>query len=151
MQIKLKNVLVILTIVSTLVASITAIMTYANLQPTQNFLVTWINSFMFAIAVMLPAGGVIFLAMNKLVEQFFSALTNIQKKLLHGILMAITMESLMAVITTLLNHDYVTFAQYSSLIITSFLYALPVGLAFACLMVFVIRPKLQRFLAESSI
>ncbi|MEP4888553.1 MAG: DUF2798 domain-containing protein [Aliiglaciecola sp.] len=148
MQLKLKNVLVIFTILSTLVAAITAIMTYTNLQPTQSFLNSWINSYIFALVVMLPTGGLIFIAMNKLVELLFSTRTQMQQKLLHGVFMAVVMESVMAMVTTVVNHDYITFAQYSRLMLSSFLYALPIGLGFSCLMVFVIRPKLQRFLAQ---
>jgi hypothetical protein len=147
MQIKLKNLLVMLPIMLTLIGTITAIMTYVNLTAEQNFASAWATAFTFAFVVMLPAGGLIFAAMNKLVNRVFSTLPQVQKKLLQGVLMAVVMESIMAIVTTVTNHEQLAFQQFFGVFINSFLYALPVGLTFACLMTFVLHPKLERFLA----
>ncbi len=136
-----------LPIMLTLIGTITAIMTYVNLSAEQNFVSAWATSFIFAFVVMLPAGGLIFAAMNKLVNRLFYTLPQMQKKLLQGVLMAVVMESIMAIVTTVTNHEQLAFQQFVAVFINSFLFALPVGITFACLMTFVLQPKLERFLA----
>ncbi|MBU2872177.1 DUF2798 domain-containing protein [Colwellia sp. E2M01] len=148
MQIKLKNILVVLPIILTLIGTITGIMTYVNLTPAQDFISAWLKSFAFAFVVMLPLGVLILTAMSKLIDKFFGSLTSLQKRLLQGVLMAIVMESILAVVTTTVNHGYESHLQFINLVSTSFIYALPVGLAFSCLMTLILQPKLQQFLAR---
>ncbi|MDU0356442.1 DUF2798 domain-containing protein [Paraglaciecola aquimarina] len=150
MQIKLKNVLVMLPIMLTLIGTITGIMTYVNISVEQDFAKAWLASFTFAFIVMLPAGGLVFAAMNELVNQFFAEWSNVQRKLIQGVLAAVVMESIMAIVTTFTHHDQLALRQFMSLFINSFLYALPVGITFACTMTLVLHPRLERFLTESS-
>ncbi|XQW84023.1 DUF2798 domain-containing protein [Thalassotalea piscium] len=134
----------------TLIGTITGIMTFVNLSPEQNFTNAWLTSFAFAFMVMLPAGGLLFAVINKLINHFFSHLAHIQKKLLQGVLMAVVMEGIMATITTAMNHDFIALTHFFTLFINSFLYALPVGLTFACLMTLVLQPKLERLLGSTT-
>ncbi|WP_413699558.1 DUF2798 domain-containing protein [Psychromonas sp. KJ10-10] len=150
MQQKLKKLLVPLTIMLSLIGTITAVMTYANLSPTQPFIDTWLTAFVFAFVVMLPIGIVILSAMTKLVNRFFSHLSVVSQRLIQGVMMAVVMESILALVTTAVNHDYQNLLHFVNLASTSFLYAIPVGISFACLMTFVLQPKLQRYLATSN-
>jgi len=147
MQFKLKNILVLLTIMTTLIGTLTAIMSYVNLLPTQDFLSTWLKAFSFAFIVMLPMGIVLFSSINKLINKFFPSLSDIQKKLSQGIVMAVIMELLLAIVTTLINHGYQGHSHFFGIVGNSFIYAIPVGITFACLMTLVLQPKLARFLA----
>lgn len=150
MQPKIKNLLIMLLVMFTLVGTITAIMTSANLTLSQSFVNAWMSSFAFAFLVLLPLGGGIFATLNKLINSLLSTWSSFQKNILHAVLMALVMESIMALVTMLNNHTYESFAQYSSLFFNSLLYALPVGLTFSCLMVLVIKPKLEKVLTTKS-
>ncbi|KXI28951.1 DUF2798 domain-containing protein [Paraglaciecola hydrolytica] len=149
MQLKLKKALVLLPIMLCLIGTITGIMSYVNLAPEQDFLQAWLYAFVFAFAVMLPSGALVFAAAHKLVNSLFTSLPTLYKKLLQGVLMAVAMESIMAIVTTLINHEFVGISPFLNMVFTSFIYALPIGLGFACLMTFVLQPKLARFFAGS--
>ncbi|WP_339723070.1 hypothetical protein [uncultured Paraglaciecola sp.] len=151
MQPKLKKRLFMLLVVLTLVGTMTAIMTLANLAPSEPFLSVWISSFAWVSFVLLPIGACLFTTLTKLFDHFFPSWSDLQKNLLQGILMAVIMEALMAVITTLNSHPYHSLAQFSDFVFTSLFYALPLGLCFSCFMSLVIKPKLQRHLTKVSI
>lgn len=150
MQVKLKNLPVMILVILTMVGSITAIMTWVNLAPSQRFLDVWVDSFTFAVLVMLPIGGGAFITINKLINQFCSACSSLQKNLLQGVLMAVIMESVMAVITVLNSHGYGSFTQFSSFLFNALLYALPIGLTLSCFMTLVIKPKFEKHLTNVS-
>ncbi|MFT6530137.1 MAG: hypothetical protein ACJAZB_001792 [Psychrosphaera sp.] len=150
MQPKIKNLLVMLLVMFTLVGTITAIMTLANLTSSQSFVNAWISSFTFAFLVLLPLGGVIFATISKLINRFLVSWSNLQKNVTQAVLMALVMESIMAIVTMFNTHTYESLSQYSSLFFNSLLYALPVGLTFSCLMVVVIKPKLEKVLTNQS-
>jgi hypothetical protein len=151
MQPKLKKLLVMLPVILTLVGMMTAIMTLANLTPSQPFLNLWISSFIFALLVILPIGAGIFAILTKLINQFCDPWSGLHKNLLQGILMALIMEAIMAVITTLSSHQYGSAAQFSDYFFNSLLYALPVGLCFSCFMALVIKPKLEQHFIKISV
>lgn len=148
MQLKLKNLFVMLSVMFVLVGTITAIMTWANLLPSQSFFNTWVSSFLFTFIILLPIGGIIFVTLNKLINLYFSAWADVQKNLLQGVLMAIIMESIMAIILTINNGGYESLTQFSQLFFNSLFYALPVGLTFALTMTLVIKPRIQAYLAN---
>lgn len=150
MQDNVKRVLIILPIMATIVATLTAIMTWVNLTPTQNFSATWLNTFTFAFLVMLPVGSVLFSLLNKLIERVFTTLTSIQKNLVHSVLMALIMESIMAIVTTVTTYGHRLNYEFFSLFLNSLIYALPVGLTIASFMSLVIKPKLERHLTKVS-
>tara|TARA_R110001583_G_scaffold145698_1_gene297689 strand:- start:13741 stop:14223 length:483 start_codon:yes stop_codon:yes gene_type:complete len=151
MQLKLTKLSIVLTIISLLIATITGIMTYVNLSPTQDFIESWVSAFIFAFLVMLPIGMVMFLIMSRFVNRVFISFSSVQRKLIQGVLMAILMESILAVVTTSVNHDYINLFQFFNIASTSFIYAIPVGLTFACLMTLVIQPKLEGFLVTTPV
>lgn len=150
MSIKLKKISVMISVMTIMVALITAIMTWINLPPAQNFLPAWISAFCFAFVFILPTGGLIFAAMNSLLNRLAPNLSPLSKNLFHGLLMAICMESIMATITTFSNHTVVALSQFFTLFINSFLVALPIGLGFALFMILVLKPRLARYLSETA-
>ncbi len=148
MQLKLKNLFVMFLIMLFMVGTITAIMTLVNLSPAQPFINTWVNSFIFALVVLLPVGGVLFIGMNKLINQYCLAWSSLQKNLFQGISMAIIMESIIAVVLTVKNGSYESSAQFSQLFFNSLLFALPVGLTLSLVMTLFIKPKLEGYIAK---
>lgn len=99
---------------------------------------------------MLPIGSAMFAAVNKLINLFLSAWSTLQKNLLQGVLMAVIMESIMAVITILNSQGYESITQFSNLFFSALFYALPVGLILSCFMALVIKPKLEKHLTNVS-
>ncbi|WP_441003816.1 hypothetical protein [Pseudocolwellia agarivorans] len=147
MQSNLKKLFIMLPVMVTLIGTITAIMTFANLSVSQDFMPTWISNFVYAFLVLLPMGGIIFTVLNKLINQYFSAWSSLKKNILQGALMALIMESIMAVISILTTHNYTSIHNLSTLFFNSLLYALPVGLIFSLFMTLVLKPKLETYLS----
>ncbi|WP_334313342.1 DUF2798 domain-containing protein [Psychrosphaera algicola] len=139
-----------LSVMSILVGTITAIMTLANLQPSQPFLSTWVSSFIFALLVMLPIGATIFTVLSKLINLYLPTWSVVQKNLLQGAFMALIMESIMAVVTIISGHNYASLTQFVGMFFNSLVYALPVGLTFSCLMTLVIKPRIEKMLANEA-
>ncbi|TEW56831.1 DUF2798 domain-containing protein [Psychromonas sp. RZ22] len=150
MQSNLKKIAIMLSIMFILIASITAIMTFANLSASQHFIGAWIHSFIFAFLILLPLGAGIFITLNKLINRALPSWSTLHKNLLQGALMALIMESFMAVITVLSGHSYESINQFSTLFFNSLLYALPVGLSLSLLMTLLIKPKLEKHLFNTA-
>lgn len=148
MQDNVKKMLIILPIMAIIVATLTAIMTWVNLTPTQHFSAAWLNAFTFAFLVMLPLGAVLFSLLNKLVERVFTTWSSLQKNLVHGVLMALIMESVMAIVTTITTYGHQLNHEFFSLFLNSLMYALPVGLTITSFMSLVIKPKLEQHLTQ---
>ncbi|WP_440874191.1 hypothetical protein [Thalassotalea sp. PLHSN55] len=149
MQYKLKPLSIILVIMLALIGTLTAIMTWVNLLPTQNFIEAWTNALTFAFLVMLPFGAVSFYTINKLIKRFFLSWSTTQKNLLQGVMMAIIIESAMAIVTVVSNFNVELNAHYLQLIFNSLLYALPVGLCFSIVMTLVVKPKVEAHLTRA--
>lgn len=135
---------------ASLIGTLTAIMSYVNLLPSQDFLTTWLTAFSFAFIIILPLGIVMFFSINKLIGRLFPSLSSIQKKIFQGFLMAVIMELILAVVTTFINHGYQHASHFLDIVFNSFIYAIPVGVTFSLLMTLVLQPKLARFLVTSA-
>jgi hypothetical protein len=149
MQGNVKKALIIIPIIMLVIGTLTAIMTWVNLAPSQKFLAAWSNSFLFSFVVMLPIGGFIFPLLNKVINSFFTTWSNIQKNLVHGFLMAVIMESMMALVTTLATHGYQSNHDFFSLFFNCLIYALPVGLTITSFISLVIKPRFEQYLAQT--
>lgn len=150
MQLQLKNIFVMLLVVFVLIGALTAIMTWANLLPSQPFFNTWFSSFIFTFIILLPIGGVMFYTVNKLINYIFKTWSSLQKNLLQGIIMAVIMESAMAIVLTINNASYESSTQFLQLFLNSLLYALPVGLTISLIMTLVIKPKVEAYLTNDT-
>ena len=65
-----------------------------------------------------------------------------------GILMALSMEAIMAVVTTINIHGYSDFNLFSSFWVKSYFLALPFALVMSPVMTILIKPKLDAYLAK---
>lgn len=144
MQINFKKILTILPIALTLVATITAIMTWVNLTPSQSFITTWLKALGFGVSVMLPLGALTFILIKRVINRWFGSFSTLQKNILQGILMAFTIESILAIATTLSGNHYHSLSEFISLSFNSLIYALPVGLTFALLVNILIKPRIEQ-------
>ena len=139
----IRKIAILLPVAILMVGMFTAIMTSVSILPTQDFIATWLRAFMFAFLVMLPSGGAIFYLVNKIVQRVFSSFTVLQRNLIHGLFMAVIMESILALVTTYNSQGFPSVSVFIKEASLSLLAALPVGIAMSCLMSLVIKPKLE--------
>lgn len=150
MGIMLKKFLIIATAISLITFLISGVMTYVNLGEGQGFIMAWLNAFAHAVVLMVPSGFVLMLFTGKLVELLAPDLPVLAKRLLVGLLMAISMESLIAVSNTLTN---VGFQDIQSFLLTwagSFITALPIGFVISLFMTFIVKPRIDALVASKS-
>lgn len=143
----LKKILVMMGMMTLIGGTFTAIMTYVNIGFSDNFFIKWSESLIFAVLFMMPLGGVFMFLSNKFIKFIFPNLRYILQNILVGICMALCMESIMAISTTINIIGYPSFELFSSFWLKSYLAALPFALIFSPIMTIVIKPKIEKFLA----
>lgn len=143
----LKKILVMMGMMTLIGGTFTAIMTYVNIGFSDNFFIKWSESLIFAVLFMMPLGGVFMFLSNKFIKFIFPNLKYILQNILVGICMALCMESIMAISTTINIIGYPSFELFSSFWLKSYLAALPFALIFSPIMTIVIKPKIENFLA----
>lgn len=126
-------------------ALLTSVMTWANLKTGDGFLFAWLPSWGFSLLVMVPFGYVAMLGVSRIVAWLASGLTEFQQNLLTGLMMAVVMESIMAMAVA------IRLAGFSSALpkfwLTSLLAGLPIAVVFSVFMTITLKPWLERYLA----
>lgn len=110
----LKKILVMMGMMTLIGGIFTAIMTYVNIGFSDNFFIKWSESLIFAVLFMMPLGGVFMFLSNKFIKFIFPNLRYILQNILVGICMALCMESIMAISTTINIIGYPSFELFSS-------------------------------------
>lgn len=141
----IKKAFVVLSILSVIAATLTGIMTWANLEASCSFFYVWGKSFVSALFVMMPVAALIIAILTKLVKRFLSSLSQRYQNLIIGFFMAILMQSVMAIITTFNAVGYSDSTTFSLHWAHALMTAFPIGLAFALLMTTVIKPRLEAY------
>lgn len=144
----IKKIFVMIGMMSLMGGIFIAIMTYVNIGFADEFFVRWYTSLFFAILVMMPLGGVVMFMANKVIKSTFPELKIFIQNILIGIIMALCMEAIMAIITTLNILGYPNINQFSSFWLRSYLLALPAALVISPLMTIFVKPKLDAYLAK---
>lgn len=127
---------------------LTLLMTWKNLGFSDGFMGAWLSSFALCVLCIAPIGGVIALIINHLVNLLFSRLSPVKRNIVFGLLMAVLMESIMAVVTTVNLHGFMMLKEFVDFWLATFVSALPAGLVISVLMSLVIKPKLAAFWAK---
>ena len=143
----LKKIFVMVGVMTFIGGVFTAIMTYVNIGFTDQFFQMWSKSLFFAIVFMMPLGGIIMFFSNKFIRFIFPNLRYILQNILVGICIALSMESIMAISTTINIIGYSSFDMFSSFWLKSYLAALPFALVFSPIMTVFIKPKIDKFLS----
>ena len=143
----LKKIFVLMTMMSIIGGTFIAIMTYVNIGFSDDFFTKWSNSLFFAILVMMPLGGVFMFLSSKFIKSIFPNLKEILQNILVGICIALCMESIMAISTTVNIIGYPSFDMFLSFWLKSYLAALPFALLFSPIMTVFIKPKIEKFLS----
>jgi hypothetical protein len=144
----IKKIFVMIGMMSLMGGIFIAIMTYVNIGFSDEFFVRWYTSLFFAILVMMPLGGVVMFMANKVIKSTLPELKIFIQNILIGIIMALCMEAIMAIITTLNILGYPNINQFSSFWLRSYLLALPAALVISPLMTIFVKPKLDAYLAK---
>jgi len=84
--------------------------------------------------------------MNKILDK--KTLKKIFVMIAIGILIALSMEAIMAIVTTINIHGYSDFSLFSSFWLKSYLLALPFALVISPVMTILVKPKLDAYLAK---
>ena len=129
---------------------LTLLMTWKNLGFSDGFIGAWLSSFALCVLCIAPIGGVIALVINRLVNLVFPSLSSVKKNIVFGLLMAVLMESIMAVVTTVNLHGFMMLKEFVDFWLVTFVSALPAGLVISVLMSLVIKPKLAAFWAKTA-
>lgn len=143
-----KKILVIFSIVAVIGGTLTFVMTWNNLGLGDGFLRAWLSSFALCVICIAPIGGVIALLINKILRALLPDISTVQMNVIFGLCMAIIMESIMAVVTTINLNDFSDWHHFLSMWIASLLTALPIGIFFSIILSLVIKPKLELFWAK---
>lgn len=145
---KLQKIAVIAAIVIVFGGFLTFLMTWRNIGFSEGFLFSWLTSFALCVVCIAPIGGVISYLVHHLVNYLFPNLTKLGNSLVFGLFMAIIMESIMAIVTTINVHGFIAVAELTVFWLQTFAAALPAGLAISVLMSIMIKPRLVAFLAK---
>nr|WP_321265897.1 DUF2798 domain-containing protein [uncultured Sulfurimonas sp.] len=144
----LKKIFVMIGMMSTIGGVFTAIMTYVNIGFSDDFFTMWSKSLFFAVVFMMPLGGIIMFLSGKFIKSIFPNLKEIVQNILVGICIALVMEAIMAISTTINIIGYPSLDMFLSFWLKSYLAALPFALVFSPIMTILIKPKLDAFLAK---
>lgn len=139
---------VIASLVITFGGFLTLLMTWKNIGFTDGFIGAWLSSFALCVLCIAPIGGVIAFTINRLVTLIFPSFSSVKKNIAFGLVMAVMMESIMAVVTTINLHGFMLIKEFVDFWLATFVSALPAGLAISVLMSLVIKPKLAAFWAK---
>lgn len=139
---------VLFIIMSTISAFFISIMTYVNIGFSEEFFERVVKSLLLATLVMIPLGWSVMYVCNKIVTSLFPNLGDIIQNIMIGILIAIVMEAIMAISTTLNIDGYHGLTQFFNFWFKTYLAALPFALIFSPIMTIFIKPKLEAYLKK---
>ena len=143
----LKKIAVIVPLITIICGSITGVMTYINIGYTDVFFTRWLSSFILAIAILAPTGFIISAVINKIVKILCAKQSTIVQNIIFGLIMAIVMESIMAIVTTTNTIGLDHTSLFAQMWLKAFLTALPLGIGISLLMSLSIKAKIEKFLA----
>ncbi|MDN2662537.1 DUF2798 domain-containing protein [Psychromonas sp. 14N.309.X.WAT.B.A12] len=139
------KVFVILCLLGFFTGTLTAIMTYMNLGYTEHFLMDWFSSFLSSLLV-IPIGFLVMAVITKLINQKYPLLSELQRNLITGTIMAVIMEAVMSCSTAINNIGLADLGNFYQGWLAGYLGSLPVGLAIMVIMSLTIKPKIEAFI-----
>ncbi|WP_417877027.1 DUF2798 domain-containing protein [Vibrio sp.] len=146
---KLKKLAITLPAPICIVASLSLFMTYLNHGIQDDFLWQWGKAFLFSLIIILPVAGLLIMKLSKWVEAQFPNMNPLYRKLLLCGLIALSLESLLSIISTSTKVPFYEANQFLSVWAQTLIKAYPLGYVIAMIMVFVVKPRIQRALAAA--
>jgi hypothetical protein len=134
----------LVTILPTIGLILSGLITWINVGPVDDFGARWMRAFFTALPVM-PLGLLVMLAVSRLIGARLAAWHQIAGKVVLALCTACVMELLMASVVTLSNHGLTS--AFGTQWVAAFVKSLPVGVLIGLLMAFLIKPRLDRWMA----
>lgn len=144
----LQKILIILSIVAVIGGTLTFVMTWKSTDFGPDFLTYWLKSFALCVACIAPIGGVIAMLINKALTVILPNASAVKMNIIFGLCMAVVMESIMAMITTINVDGFSDWNHFIYIWVASLLTALPIGIMFSILLSLIIKPRLEIFWAK---
>ncbi|KZN12767.1 DUF2798 domain-containing protein [Marinomonas sp. TW1] len=145
----LKKIALIASLVTVIGGTLTFVMTWRSLGFGDDFMMSWLSTFALCVLCIAPIGGVFSYLVHHLVDGVLPNLSELKQDLVFGLIMALIMESIMAVVTTINLHGWLALEVFIKQWGATFLAALPMGIAFSILMSLVIKRRLTVLLAKA--
>lgn len=140
------KILLLATLISTIGGALTGVMTWVNLGFTESFYINWLNSFLTAALIIMPAGFAMMTLLSHLVGKLLPNTGEKHKNLLVGVFMAFSMESIMAGTTAASNIGFSNLPAFLSAWFNGLLAALPLGLTIMLIMNMTLKPRIDKIL-----
>ncbi|WP_127558263.1 DUF2798 domain-containing protein [Saccharospirillum alexandrii] len=140
------KILVIAAMMTVMGGTLTGVMTYVNVGYSSMFYMDWLTSFLTAVVVMMPSGFVFMMLISKIVSWLLPKQGEKTQNFVVGLVMAVVMESVMALTTAANNIGFADSGEFLSAWLAGFAAALPIGLVLAVVMSMTIKPKLEKFM-----
>lgn len=141
-----QKIAILAPIALTISGTLTGVMSYANRDISQSFLQQWGAAWGSAILIAMPIGMMSMILIGKLIQKKLSDATTQTQNIVTGVVMALIMETFMAITTTANQVGFDDFYTSSAAWSQNFSAALPFGLAITVLMTLLIKPKLEAFM-----
>ncbi len=145
----LKKVAITLPAPVCIVASISLFITYINHGVSNDFVSQWSRVFAFSLIVILPIAGLLIMKLSRLVESCFPQMNVLYQKLILCAFIAISLESIMSLVSAVSMSGSESVGQFISFWWYTLVKALPLGYVIAMVMVFIVKPRIQRALASA--
>ncbi len=143
-----KKTLVMLSLIFTLIGLLTFVMTYQNIGFNEQFFEKWLTATLWSATTMAPVGFLMIAIISKIVSIALPKATESKQNFVIGVSMAVIMESIMALVTTINNIDVKTVTELTVYWWQAFVIALPLGLLISLIMSLFVKPKLERYMAN---
>jgi len=145
----LQKIAIIASLVTVMGGTLTFVMTWRNLGFADDFMMSWLSTFALCVLCIAPIGGVISYLVHRLVDGTLPNVSKLKQDLVFGLIMALIMESIMAVVTTINLHGWLAIEAFIKQWGVTFLAALPMGIVFSMLMSLVIKRRLTAYLVKA--
>ncbi|MEP7730553.1 DUF2798 domain-containing protein [Marinomonas primoryensis] len=150
MSLKVQKISIVASLVIAMGGTLTFLMTWRNIGFADHFMGAWLSSFALCVLCIAPIGGILSYLVHHLVNAILPRLSSMQRNIVFGLIMAIIMESVMAVVTTINLYGFLERGAFLNSWTTTLMSALPAGIVFSILMSIVIKPKLTAFWAKTA-
>ncbi|GGQ14771.1 hypothetical protein GCM10009411_14090 [Shewanella litoralis] len=135
------KVLVVFAMMTFMGGSLIGLMTYINTGYSETFFNDWLTSFLFAAVTVMPAGFILMTLLTQIVEKWLPDTSEKKRNIIIGLFMAVTMESAMALSTSINNIGFNSYSALFSHWLDALLAALPLGLTLMIITSLTIKPS----------
>lgn len=141
----LKKISLMVSFILVMTGLITSVMTWFARSNGQGFFEVWLPTWAMVGFGLAPIGFTLFWGLGKLLDHALPHASYAVRTVLHGALMALIMESLMASVTTYQIQGFD--GDFAAIWLRALLAGLPVAAVMSVLGTLVIKPKLEAFMA----